>query len=258
VPVFFFIDESRQTISGATVAALGCVAIPAAAYNRLCRVVYRAKQEVLGARELQDKELKGNVNFCRAAFTAQEVNGTSPSLVAVERVMQAVRAAAASVISVVTVAPIDVSIRSRESSLLTDPYVDLVLRMHELMKKHPRRRGLLFFDQVGHREDQRAACAIQNLFVRTRFSHELSKLFIQLPHFTHSCVSPGLQVADLIAYLSAHTVDDFRTRPELRPWWGGFSSLGYDVTMNGERRRSVDPFDALPPRQGNDRRTRRF
>ncbi len=245
--MFFFVDESWQTIAGTRIGTLGCLALPAAEYNRFCRLVYKIKQEELGAQELQEKELKGNVNFSKAAFKAAAMTGESPSLVAVNRVLHALHEGDASVIAMSTVAPVKLSIRDDEKALLTDPYVDLVLRMYALMKSHKDKRGLLFFDQVGHREDQRAACAVQNFFVRTNFSYSLSKLFVQVPHFTHSSVSPGLQVADLIAYLCAHTVDDFAVRPELRPWWQDFASLGYKTVVRGEERTSVAPFAGPPP-----------
>lgn len=244
--MLFFVDESWQEIGGVRVGSLGCLAIPAAEYNRFCRVVYKIKHDELGARQLQEKELKGNTNFCKAAFKAEEVLGQSPSLIAVERVLDALHECDASIIALTTIAPVKLSIRDGESMLLTEPYVDLVLRMYALMKSHRGQRGMLFFDQLGHREDQRAACAVQNFFVRTTLRYSLSKLFIQVPHFTHSSVSPGLQVADLVAYLCAHTVDDFAVRPELRPWWEAFADMSFRARIRKEERDSVSPFVERP------------
>jgi hypothetical protein len=48
---------------------------------------------------------------------------------------------------------------------------------------------------------------------------------LQIPNYTHSAVSPGLQVADLVAHLAAHQTDP-TDRPELTRWWDRFAPLG--------------------------------
>jgi hypothetical protein len=58
----------------------------------------------------------------------------------------------------------------------------------------------------------------------------MAEAFLQVPHFTRSAVSPGLQIADLIAYLAGQQVDP-ANRPELAPYWEAvtrrqFSSQG--------------------------------
>ena len=67
------------------------------------------------------------------------------------------------------------------------------------------RQGLLFFDNRGQKEDLRAASAIQNYI--SRIGLEWREFFMQVPHFTPSAVSPGIQAADLVAYLAAHQHD---------------------------------------------------
>lgn len=71
-----------------------------------------------------------------------------------------------------------------------------------------------------------AACAIANYLARPKASRWISSYLLQVPHYTHSAVSPGLQAADLVAYLAARQVDT-SVRPELKPWWDRFNELAW-------------------------------
>lgn len=97
-------------------------------------------------------------------------------------------------------------------------YVELLKDLRRCMRRceGTRRQGLLFFDNRGRSEDVSAASAIQNFIARN--NRDWARRFMQTPHFTVSAVSPGLQAADLIAYLAAHQ-QDTSVRPELVPYW---------------------------------------
>lgn len=228
--MLFFVDESVQTVGGVRVGSLGAVAIPAAQYNRFCGWVYRLKQEELGAKELVECELKGSSMFARSAFRKSESPQGSALLRAVDRVVDGLREHDATVFALWTSQPELINLRSNPSTRLTEPYADLLHRLKRFMarKAEDLSHGALFLDQVGHREDMWAACAIQNYMTRTHHKYTLQKLFLQVPHFTHSAVSPGLQAADLVAYLAAQQIDPSH-RPELKPWWERFEALARDV-----------------------------
>lgn len=83
-------------------------------------------------------------------------------------------------------------------------------------REAPRRLGSLNFDQRDLGSDEVAACALQNYLVRTR-DRSWEQRFLIVPNFTVSAVSPGLQAADLVAYLGAHNAPNSE-RPELRPY----------------------------------------
>lgn len=86
--------------------------------------------------------------------------------------------------------------------------------------------GALFLDQLGHAEDMHAACTISNYLSRPKGSAWLRSYLLQVPHYTHSAVSPGLQAADLVAYLMAQQANSDQ-RPELKPWWDRFNALAW-------------------------------
>jgi hypothetical protein len=225
--VLIFIDESWQTIDGVKVAALGAVAIRASAYNKLSTSFFAMKQRLLDAEELSDKEIKGNINLSPAAFRRRAEAGSSHRLDAVDETFSILRSFRASTFAVWTTEESNLALRSTSSTTLPLPYEELLHDLRRMMRaqRSPAgRKAMLFFDQRGHREDLSMACAVQNYIMRTSYSWR--RYFLQVPHFTLSAGSPGLQAADLIAYLAGQRVDP-TNRPELAPYWEKVSGLGY-------------------------------
>ena len=103
--------------------------------------------------------------------------------------------------------------------------------------------GQLLFDNRGTSEDLSAACAIQNFIVRV--SPDWRRRFMQTPHFTLSAVSPGLQAADLIAYLAAHRHDP-SYRPELADYWRSVEKIAFATKRSGPALRAVDVIPEKP------------
>jgi hypothetical protein len=110
-------------------------------------------------------------------------------------------------------------LRNPQSTALSPPYKVLLrefMKHKQAYAKGSGRQGLLFFDNRGFKEDLSAACAVQNFI--SRVGLEWPRHFMQVPHFTPSAVSPGIQAADLVAYLAAHQhAPDHRS--ELQPYW---------------------------------------
>lgn len=109
-------------------------------------------------------------------------------------------------------------LRNPNPEIASPIYVELLKDLRRCMRRCEGRgrQGLLFFDNRGRSEDVSAASAIQNFIARN--NPDWARRFMQTPHFTVSAVSPGLQAADLIAYLAAHQ-QDTSVRPELVPSW---------------------------------------
>lgn len=103
--------------------------------------------------------------------------------------------------------------------------------------------GQLLFDNRGTSEDLSAACAIQNFIVRV--SPDWRRRFMQTPHFTLSAVSPGLQAADLIAYLAAHRHNPSH-RPELADYWTRVERIAFATKRSGPALRAVDAIPEKP------------
>lgn len=69
------------------------------------------------------------------------------------------------------------------------------------------------------------SCCYPEHLVRT--GGDWRQRFIQVPDFTVSSVSPGLQAADMITYLGPH-LSEHSERSELRPYIGRMIGLRYE------------------------------
>jgi hypothetical protein len=235
--VLFFIDETWQDIDGMQVAALGGVAIRQSSYNAFCREVFAIKKNVLGAVELGDAELKGAKCFARRTFRRRDKGKQSKLLDAADELFDTLEKYGARTFAIWTSIPSIVSLRSAQTTELSPAYKQMLFDFRALMRaKAPARLGSLNFDQRDLGSDEAAACALQNYLVRTR-GHGWDRHLITVPNFTVSAISPGLQSADLVAYLGAQCAS--RTRPELQPYIQRVLSLQYEWDEGSRRRRSV-------------------
>lgn len=234
--MLFFIDESWQAIGGREIGALGGVAIPESRYNAFCGEVFAVKRGLLGAKELTDSELKGNSCFAKSAFRKRAATGSSRLLDATERTFDALKRHRGKVFLIWTSDPTLSLLRNPNSEALSKPYRQLLFDMRAFMRKEaPRRRGALSFDQRHHREDEATACAVSNYLFRAR--GDWPERFTQVPNFTASSISPGLQAADLVVYLGPHLADATH-RPELAPYIEMIQSLRYEFRRGRQRRLS--------------------
>jgi uncharacterized protein DUF3800 len=236
--MLFFIDESWQTVGGREIGALGGVGIPEPRYNHFCREVYAFKKDVLGARELIDCELKGNSAFAKSAFRKQAATGHSRLLEAAGRMLTAIERHRGKVFLIWTSDPALSLLNNPNPEALSKPYKQLLFDMRALMRNEiPDVRGALTFDQRHHREDEAAACAISNYLFRAR--GDWPRRFTQIPNFTSSAISPGLQAADLVVYLGPHLAEPTE-RPELAPYIDRTKSLRYEFRRGkGRNKRTV-------------------
>lgn len=220
--MLFFVDESWQTVGPQAVGALGGIAIRRANYNAFCSEVYRIKAARLGAHELTESEIKGQHAFSRAAFRRHALHADSHWLLAVDDVLTALARRGAWTFAIWTRNPALLTLRHHHTTALTEPYKQLFFDFRKLMEDAaPNAHAIINFDQRELNQDEAAACTVQNYFVRTAGGWRAH--FIQVPTFTASSSSPGLQAADLVAYLGAHQADP-TVRPELAPYsarvWG--------------------------------------
>ena len=96
--------------------------------------------------------------------------------------------------------------------------------------------GQLLFDNRGTSEDLSAA---RDAELHRAGEPDWRRRFMQTPHFTLSAVSPGLQAADLIAYLAAHRQNPDH-RPELADYWRSVEEIAFPTKRSGPALRAVD------------------
>jgi len=232
--MLFFIDESWQTVGGREIGALGGVVIPEPRYNYFCREVFAFKRDILGAEELIDCELKGNSCFAKSAFRKREAVGCSRLLEGADKMLRAVKRHKGKVFLIWTADPTLSLLNNPNPEELSKPYKQLLFDMRALMRNEaPRKRGALTFDQRHHREDEAAACAISNYLFRA--GGDWDQRFTQIPNFTSSAISPGLQAADLVVYLGPHLADQHQ-RPELVPYIEQIRQMSYEYRSGRQQR----------------------
>jgi hypothetical protein len=126
------------------------------------------------------------------------------------------------------------TLRQPHTTQLSEPYKQLLFDCRALMENEaPGTLGSLTFDLRGTREDEATASAMQNYMVRTRGGWQ--QHFLCVPNFTVSSISPGLQAADMVAYLGARlgTTRSGDDRPELEPFVARMRGLAYEFTRPG-------------------------
>jgi hypothetical protein len=158
---------------------------------------------------------------------------------AAERLFEILAAADAHTFIVWTTNPDLLTLRSTHTTALSKPYKWLLYNFWAMMRQGaPNQLGSLNFDLRGTSLDEATACTIQNFMIRTEPDWESH--FICVPNFTVSSVSPGLQAADVVAYLGARLADR-DDRPELQPYVDKVKDLAF-VYRNGKkqkRRRTI-------------------
>jgi hypothetical protein len=235
--VLIFIDESWQQVGTHKVGALGAIAIPAVGYNAFCRQFFYLKQRVLGAAELSDSEIKGQSAFAKAAFKREALHGDSHWLRAINLVFNCLARHGARVFVIWTTNEETSSLRTSLTTVLTKPYKQLLFDLRAFMANEaPGRLASLNFDQRGLKEDAAVGSAVANFLIRTNTGWD--DHFLQIPNFTVSAVSPGLQAADVIAHLGAHLAD-LSVRPELIPYIRRAEGLRYEFDRPDRRVRCM-------------------
>jgi hypothetical protein len=228
--MLWFIDETWQNVGDRRVGALGAIAIRESAYNPFCREVYAIKASKLGATEFTDSEFKAQNCFAKSAFKRHSLHEDSYWISATDEFFSALAKYRVRCFVIWTTNPSLLDLRNPNSTSLSKPYKQLLFDMGACMRlEAPDELGSIVFDERGLKEDEATARAIQNYLIRTSYagSHRWDRYFLTIPSFAASTINPGLQAADLIAYLGAHRCDA-RIRPELDRYQTKLDELRYE------------------------------
>jgi hypothetical protein len=227
--MLWFIDETWQDVGSQRVGALGAVAIGNAVYNAFCRETYAIKAKVLGSTELTDDEFKAQHCFAKSAFKRHTLHGDSYWIAAMDEFFGALAKYGARCFVIWTTNPTLLDLRNPNSTALTKPYKQLLFDMRACMgAEAPSDLGSIMFDERGFSEDEATARAVSNYLIRTSFGeNRWDRYFLTIPSFAASKISPGLQAADLVAYLGAHRCDA-TIRPELDRYQTKLDGLRYE------------------------------
>jgi hypothetical protein len=231
-----FIDESWQTnIAGNRVASLAAVAVPAEKHNELARRVFNMKKKHFGVAEMTEAELKGDKLFKKYAFRCRERFGYSRNLSCVEDMFSLCRELGLLSFATITSNPKHMSLTTGTKRLLTTPYSYLMERIDRCMAERlPGRMANVLFDSRGLGTDEPLAVAFSNFLFRSPVGQQHTRI-LATPFFVVSRLTPGIQIADVFAYVAAQVLDG---RPECQPYYQRLQDLQWvsnDRTMWGIR-----------------------
>jgi hypothetical protein len=69
-----------------------------------------------------------------------------------------------------------------------------------MQERFPKYHGILFFDGIDHGTNQRVAIAFNNFMFRHGAGSQIQHI-LPVPNFSDSIVTPGIQLADVVAYV---------------------------------------------------------
>ena len=139
-----------------------------------------------------------------------------------------------------------------ESNKLPSLYRALMRRVNTFMlHKKPEDQALFFFDGIDHQTNRKIAISFNNFMYRHRWG-QLNRNILPTPFFCDSEVSPGIQMADVMAYCVNQRYGGRRGR--LEDIFQRFRELSYnhadpdeDFTLWGVQMVGPDPATATAP-----------
>ena len=139
-----------------------------------------------------------------------------------------------------------------ESDKLPSLYRHLLRRVNTYMEdKHQEDQAVFFFDGIDHRTNQKIAISFNNFMYRHHWGQS-SKNILPTPFFCDSEVSPGIQMADVMAYCVNQRYGGRRGR--LEEIFQKFRELSYnhldpegDFTLWGVTMVKPEPSALLTP-----------
>jgi hypothetical protein len=120
-----------------------------------------------------------------------------------------------------------------------------------MVEKHPEYHGVLFFDGIDHQTNQKIAVAFNNFMFRHAAGGQMQHV-LPVPNFSDSVVTPGIQLADVVAYcVNERYVEHGKRRDhleeifkELRELTFTYQNPDEGIVMWGFGRIGVDQQDA--------------
>ncbi len=221
-----FVDESWQTnTKGIKVASLAGVAMPEETYNEFARRIFNIKRHRFEIAEMTEAELKGDSLLKRFAFKCREKYGYSRNLSCVEDVFQLCTELGHLAFATITAHPRHMTLTAGTQRLLTTPYSYLMERIDRcMMERFPGRMAKILFDSRGLGTDEPLAVAFSNFLFRSSVGQQYARI-LATPFFVVSRLTPGIQVADVFAYIAAQVLDG---RSECQPYYQRLQDLQWE------------------------------
>lgn len=133
-----------------------------------------------------------------------------------------------------------------QADLLPDLYRGILWRADTFLKqKYPQRMAVVIFDRIDRETAKKTAISFNNFMFRHRWGQGYTNLVVT-PLFANSIITPGLQIADVIAYCVNERYAG--RRGHLEDFFRGFKELTFNYQDPQDERRNFWGFAAIPTR----------
>jgi len=190
--VLVFIDESYRKVDEPNAkSTFSAVLIPDQKYRELDRKLFDLKQVFWKVENSYDMELKGRHLLSERAISLPKNREFVSQMIYLYKEVEAV------VFAVVQHGTLTLA---SESKRLPNLYRALLWRVNTFMQeKFPEDRAIFFFDGIDHETNRKIAISFNNFMHRHHWGKGYQHV-LPTPFFADSKVSPGIQLADVLAY----------------------------------------------------------
>jgi hypothetical protein len=193
-----FVDESWHKAANEHVGVLAAVVGPKLDFDELGRLLFRVRKKYYGEDHARDlsSELKGTSLFSNFSFKQQQA-GFSKNLLVAREAFEWAATSNIRFVGICVYGDTAPPLLTPNLKSLATPFRELCVRILSHVPDH--QNGQLIFDQrLGAQEE--ISIAVHNYLAGIKENHRL----IPNPFVGVSNVWPGLQLADLAAYISAN------------------------------------------------------
>ena len=231
-----FIDESyRQPSEPNAKSTFAAVLVREESYREFDTKLFQLKRAIWGVGSSYDMELKGRNLLTERALNFPRNREFVSQLIYLCREVEAV------LFAVVQEGTITLA---SESNRLPNLYKALLWRVNTFMQeKFPQDRAVFFFDGIDHETNRKVAISFNNFMQRHAWGRGYQNV-IPTAFFCDSEVSPGIQVADVLAYCANERY--VGRRGYLEDYFKRFRELTFNY-QNPDENIELWGFQQIPP-----------
>ena len=233
-----FIDDSyRKAQEPNAKTTFSAILIQEARYRELDTKLFQLKQVLWKVENSHDLELKGRNLLNERALKLPKNRDLITQLVSLSREVECIP---------FTVVQEGSLTLASESNRLPNIYRALLWRVNTYMEeKFPRDQAVFFFDGIDHKTNRKVAISINNFMQRHHWGRGYQNI-IPTPFFCDSKVSPGIQLADVLAYCVNERY--VGRREYIEEWFLKFRELTFNY-QNPDENIHLWGFQRIPPEE---------
>ena len=233
-----FVDESyRKATDPNAKSTFSAVCIREENYRDLERKLFDLNRHFWKIEDSYDFELKGRLILCERALELPKTRDFVSQLQTLCREVE--------IVPFAVVQPGTFTLAS-ESDRLPNLYRALLKRVSFFMgDKYSGQHAVFFFDGIDHKTNRKVAISFKNFMQKHAWGRACTNI-LTTPFFCDSVVSPGIQIADVIAYCTNERY--VGRRGYLEDYFQQFRALTY-IRQDPDAGFNLWGFQLIPPEE---------